>query len=63
LRVEPSDASDPSASVSKATPVVVPARREIERPVAPTGYPKWILPAAAALGVAVALVWLFLSSR
>ena len=63
LRVEPSDASDPSASVSKATPVVVPARREIERPAAATPYPKWVFLAAAALGVAIALVWLFLRSR
>ena len=64
LRVEPSDSSDPSASVSKATPVVVPARREVERPAASTtGYPRWVLLAAAALGVAIALAWLFLRSR
>ena len=64
LRVEPSDASDPSASVSKATPVVVPARRDVERPAAATaGYPRWVLPAAAALGVALALGWFFLRSR
>jgi hypothetical protein len=63
LRVEPSDASDPSASVSKATPVVVPARRDLDRPAAPAAYPKWALPVAAALGVAFALVWFFLRSR
>jgi hypothetical protein len=63
LRVEPSDTSDPSASVSKATPVVVPARRDGEQTAAAMGYPRWVLPAAAALGVAIALVWFLLSSR
>jgi hypothetical protein len=64
LRVEPSEGSDPSASVSKVMPGVVVARRALDAAEAsPKRDLRWLVPAGVALALLVgaALLYLLLS--
>jgi hypothetical protein len=64
LRIEPSEGSDPSASVNKVVPVVVAARRALDRAAAPKRDLGWLFPAGVALAVFLGIVlWHWLRSR
>jgi hypothetical protein len=66
LRIEPSEGSDPSASVSRVVPDIAVARRPIDEPTAAKAPVRswWVAPLAFAIAVAVgAALWFFLHSR
>jgi len=64
LRIEASDGSDPSASVNKIVPVVVAARRALDRADTPERDLMWLFPAGIALAVFLGIVvWYFVLSR
>lgn len=64
LKVEPSDGSDPSSSVSRVVPDIPLARRPLDEPVADVPDRSWVVPLA--IGIVLALgsaIWLYLRSR
>jgi hypothetical protein len=65
LRVEPSEGSDPSSSVSKVVPDIPLARRALDEPaVEAPARPWWVFSLAVAIGLALGLaLWLYLRSR
>jgi hypothetical protein len=64
LKVEPSEGSDPSSSVSRRVSDAVTARRDLEEPVAELPDRSWLFPLAVAIVLALgSALWLYLRSR